>query len=369
MPTQTDRTFAYTHDPIPFDFTQSVERFYVEELPLFEASGRGEWLLLTLRKKETSTYRLLSILKAATGAEDREIGYAGLKDKSATAVQRITLPRRYEKPLSHLKTERIEILKRERNHKALRIGALAGNRFRILLTRLSAPDAPRFVEAFERIGREGFPNRFGYQRFGTDGESWRQGRELARSGKRLRGAKERLLLAAWQSRLFNRWLDERVRISAIVRDFDPTEAGKRLQWPVELIEELRAQQQFFKLFLGESMGEYPRPKSWRACRDTAACARDFARKKRVPGGLLPGERVARAQADARHLEAPWDDDEIAGVAGGRRPAWVWPEALSHRYDPDREEMAISFTLPPGAYATSLLEEIARRELRPVTEKR
>ena len=360
----TPRLYRLDHEPIAFDFRQSVERFCVEELPLFRPSGRGQWLILTIRKRDMSTYKLLSVLKKATGADDREIGYAGLKDKNATTLQRISLPLRYEKGLKNLKTERIEVLKIERNHQPIGIGKLAGNAFEIVLEDLAPEDFRRFERALETLTEEGFPNYFGYQRFGSDGESWKQGREIAHSGKRLHGAKERLLVAAWQSRLFNDWLSERIRLSGIIAR-EGKQAAKTLGWPAELITELRRQPQFFKLFLGEMMAPYPRGgHKIRSCRDPLRCAEAFAARREVPTGLLSGERAPRAQADARHLEAPYDDDEIAGLAGSRRAAWVWPTDLSTRYDASRRSLRLGFTLPPGSYATVLLEELAKRPLGP-----
>ncbi|WP_457607992.1 tRNA pseudouridine(13) synthase TruD [Nitratifractor sp.] len=355
--TPKNRIYAYDHDPIPFDFAQSVERFHVEELPLFAPSGRGEWLILTFRKRDMSTYKLLSVLKSATGASDREIGYAGLKDKNATTLQRISLPRRYEKGLKNLTTERIELLDVTRNHKPLSIGQLRGNAFRIVLTELEPSDLPLFEQAMRSVEDGGVPNYFGYQRFGTDGRSWEQGREIAHSGKRLRGAKERLLVAAWQSRLFNDWLSERLRISKRV-ETEGRDAAGSLGWPLPLIEELR----LFKLFQGEMMAPYPRGRRWNPCRKTADCAGEFAAKRQAPTGLLSGEQVPRALSDARHLEEPYDDREIAGLKGNRRLAWIWPEDLRHNYDEKRASLTLEFTLPPGAYATTLLEEIAKRPL-------
>ena len=364
MKHDTHPPYLYEHDPIPFDFRQSVERFHVEELPLFRPSGKGEWMILTIRKKDLSTYKLLSVLKSATGASDREIGYAGLKDKNATALQRISLPRRYESGLKNLKTERIEVLERTLNRQPLRIGALSGNAFRIVLERMEPKSYPRFQEALEAIRFHGFPNYFGYQRFGSDGESWKQGKEIAHSGKRLHGAKERLLVASYQSKLFNDWLTRRVEISRIIKQMEPPRAAKTLNWPEELIQELKKQPSLFKLFLGDRLQEYPRGKKERFCRDMLSDSQAFTRKSVAPTGLLPGERAPRAQLDARHLEAPYDDDEITGLRGNRRFAWVWPEKVSSDYDPERRQAVVRFTLPPGAYATTLLEEIAKRSLKP-----
>ena len=363
MNTSQDKNYCYDHAPIPFDFLQSIERFRVEELPLFRPSGRGQWLILTIRKRDMSTYKLLSVLKSATGADDREIGYAGLKDKNASTVQQISLPRKYEKGLRNLTTDRIEILETAINHKALSIGNLAGNAFQILLNDLAPKDSRRLQEALRKMEEEGFPNYFGYQRFGTDSESWRQGRTIAHSGKKLRGAKERLLVASWQSRLFNDWLAERVRVSLTVQRQSDRDAAAALKWPPELIRELQKQPQLFKLFLGDLMARYPRGKGWKECRQMAREAEAFRKKKIVPTGLLSGERVPRAGLDARHLEAPYDDEEIVGLRGNRRAAWIWPEKISTDYDAKKRSLLLSFTLPPGAYATTLLEELAKRPMK------
>ena len=58
-----------------------------------------------------STWKLITVLAKATGLQERDIGYAGLKDKNATTIQYISLPKKYEKELNkNLTTEKIEIL-------------------------------------------------------------------------------------------------------------------------------------------------------------------------------------------------------------------------------------------------------------------
>ena len=364
----TPKTYAYDHDPIPFRFYQSVERFHVEELPLHPATGRGEWLMLKLRKRDLSTWRLLNILKAATGASDREIGYAGLKDKAATTIQYLSLPARYEKGLKRLQSERIELLETRRTRHPIKMGTLRGNRFRILLDKIAPADLPRLEEAAGRLEREGIPNYFGYQRFGEDGRAWEQGREIAQSGKRLKGAKERLLVTAWQSRLFNSWLAERIRSGKIVDSHPPEEAAKILVWPRELTEALGSQKQPFKLFHGDLMRR-PGHSTLYNCKDPDREAQAFLRRRSVPTGLLPGSRVWRARGDARHLEAPYDDEELDTLPGDRRDAWIWPEDLRIQSDPARGEAWLEFTLPSGAYATTLLEELGRRPLAPAAGSR
>lgn len=366
--TDTEKTYAYDHDPIPFRFFQSVERFHVEELPLRPAAGRGEWLMLKVRKRDLSTWRLLNILKAATGASDREIGYAGLKDKAATTIQYLTLPSRYEKGLKNLSTERIELLELRRTKGPIKPGDLRGNRFRILLDQLGETELQRLVQTAEAVARGGIPNYFGYQRFGEDGQAWQQGRQIAHSGKRLKGTKERLLVAAWQSHLFNGWLAERIRTGKIVDARDPGKAADLLKWPRELTAALKRQKQLFKLFHGDLVRPL-REQRLRNCKDPDREAKAFIQRKVVPTGLLPGSKVWRARGDARHLEEPWDDPELDTLPGDRRDAWIWPENLLAVPDEALRGVWLEFTLPAGAYATTLLEELARRPLLPGREKK
>lgn len=357
------KTYAYTHDPIPFDFQQSVERFHVEEIPLFAPSGRGEYLLMDIKKQDLSTWRLLNIFKEATGADDREIGYAGLKDKNATTIQRISLPKKYEKMLKHITTERIEILAKHYNHLPLKVGQLKGNRFEIILTQITENSAKHFEKIAQKMSHEGFPNYYGYQRFGEDGKSWEQGKEIAHSGKRLKGAKEKLLVSAYQSYLFNRWLSQRISLSQVIAKNTPAQAVEILGYPAPLIEDLSRQPQFFKLFLGEALMQYPSGKQ-SYCKDSYFDAGRFHKREIAPTGLLAGDQVSRAYADARHLEQPHDDEELTNLRGDRRFAWIWPEAFSCSYDQQKEALAVRFTLPKGAYATAFLEEVGKYSLKP-----
>ena len=362
--TNPEKTYAYNHGPIPFRFFQSVERFHVEEIPLRPATGRGDWLLLKILKRDLSTWRLLNILKAATGASDREIGYAGLKDKAATAIQYLTLPARYERGLKNLATERIELLEYRRTRGPIRPGELKGNRFRIFVDRIDPKEKQRLIDTVDTVGRGGFANYFGYQRFGDDGRAWEQGREIAHSGKRLKGAKERLLVAAWQSHLFNGWLSERLRAGEIIDRHSKEEAARILGWPVDLCAALQKQKQPFKLLHGELLRSGVGGRLINS-KNPEQDAESFRRRRLVPTGLLSGTKVWRARGDARHLEEPWDDSELDSLPGDRRDAWVWPEAFRTEADPNRSDgLWLEFTLPPGAYATTLLEEVSHTPLAP-----
>jgi tRNA pseudouridine13 synthase len=210
---------------------------------------------------------------------------------------------------------------------------------------------------------KGIPNYFGYQRFGEDGKSWQQGQEIAHSGKRLKGAKEKLLVSAYQSHLFNQWLSQRVNLSKVIIENELDKATQILSYPLPLIKELVKQPQFFKLFLGESLMQYPYGKQ-SYCKEMLHAAQRFERGEVAPTGLLSGDKAPRAHADARHLEQPHDDEELTSLRGDRRLAWIWPEHFSTEYISETQTLTVRFDLPRGCYATTLLEEIGKHSLKP-----
>ncbi len=357
------KTYAYTHTPLSFDFKQTVERFFVEEIPLYTFSGTGNFLILKIKKTDMSTWKLITVLAKATGLTEREIGYAGLKDKSATTIQYISIPKQAKSQLDkNLTTERIEILERTYNKAPLKIGHLKGNSFSIVLHNMNEKDAKFFNTTAKKMQKEGIPNYYGYQRFGEDSLSYLQGKEIAHSGKRLKGSKEKLLVSAYQSYLYNKWLGQRVKLSAIIASNNPQSAAKKLQYPLELVKVLAQQKQFFKLFIGDVLMPYPYGKP-SYVKEMQVSAQHFAQQKVSPTGLLCGDKALRAQSDARYLEEAYDDDELYTLKGNRRFAWIWPKNVETKYNPDTKRLTVEFYLPKGAYATTFLEEIGKFSLK------
>lgn len=360
------KIYAYTHNPIPFDFKQTIDRFFVEEIPLYRFSGHGNNLILKIKKSDMSTWKLIHVLSKATGLNERDIGYAGLKDKSATTIQYISIPKQSERELKNLTTDKIEILEKTYNKAPIKIGQLKGNRFSIILHQVSELSASNIEKAAAAMAQTGIPNYFGYQRFGEDSRSYLQGKIIAESGKKLKGSKEKLLVAAYQSHLFNQWLSERIRLSRIITTYKPQIAAKELSYPEALVKILAKQPQFFKLFIGDLTIPYPYGKQ-HYLKDMLHGSKLFQEKKSVPTGLICGSHAPRSQSDAYHLEAPYDDEELSALKGDRRFAWIWPEEVSTQYDADTHKLTIRFTLPKGAYATTFLEEIGKNTLKPATE--
>jgi len=359
------KTYAYNHTPLKFDFKQTIERFFVEEIPLYPSTGTGNYLILKIKKTDMSTWKLITVLAKATGLEERDIGYAGLKDKSATTIQYISLPKRYEKELNkNLTTEKIEILERTYSKAPIKIGQLKGNHFSIVLHDISEQEAKFFNTTSKKMQVNGIPNYYGYQRFGEDSRSYLQGKEIAHSGKRLKGSKEKLLVSAYQSYLYNKWLSSRVKLSSVITGSKVEEAAKKLQFPLELVKVLAKQPQFFKLFIGDVIMPYPYGKT-DFVKDMQQSAQAFEQKKISPTGLLCGANVIRARSDAYHLEEEYDDTELSSLKGDRRFAWIWPKEVETKYDNEAKKLTVDFYLPKGSYATTFLEEIGKFSLKEI----
>jgi tRNA pseudouridine13 synthase len=210
----------------------------------------------------------------------------------------------------------------------------------------------------------GIPNYYGYQRFGEDSRSYLQGKEIAHSGKRLKGSKEKLLVSAYQSHLFNKWLGQRVKLSTIITANTIDLAAKKLKYPIELVKVLAKQPQLFKLFLGDIIMPYPYGKTT-FVKDMYQSAKAFEQQKIAPTGLLCGANALRSKSDAYYLEEEYDDTELSALKGDRRFAWIWPKEVETMYDKTSKKLTVAFYLPKGSYATTFLEELGKFSLKEI----
>ena len=59
---QTQRIFLQTHEEINFTFKQNKFDFIVDEITDIKFKGKGNFLILRIKKQFTSTWELLSII-------------------------------------------------------------------------------------------------------------------------------------------------------------------------------------------------------------------------------------------------------------------------------------------------------------------
>lgn len=324
-------------------FRSSPATFRVEEIPLFAPVGEGEHLWLEAQKSGIDTFAARKRLADWFGCNSREVGYAGLKDAASVAVQHFTLPVTLS-PADALALARgrqdecLRVLAACRHAQRLRVGQLAGNRFRAVLE--GPPDrAAAIAAALRRAAREGFPNRFGPQRFGRGGRNVEFGRQVLEGRRKGPGERVRLWVSALQAEVFNRVLDRRLREGARILEGDRlVPAGRRSR------------------ALKERLASAPGP---------AVAER---RGLTAPSGPLPGDRMRWAEGLAGEIEreeaaaAGWPFRRLGKIGGTRIDgsrralrAFPWQIACVG----GRHSVIVEFSLPAGCYATVLLEELTR----------
>ncbi len=160
---------------------QKPEDFQVEEIPLYEPCGEGDHLFIRVEKSGLTTYDLLRELSSALKCNERDLGYAGLKDARAITRQTVSVPLRKPEDVKELEIPGVTILSARLHGNKLRPGHLAGNRFQI---RIHQPDQEGLSRAETILGvlqDIGVPNRFGEQRYGSLGNSHRIGKAVLRN--------------------------------------------------------------------------------------------------------------------------------------------------------------------------------------------
>ena len=319
----------------------SPEDFRVEELDGFEASGEGEHLLLSIEKRGMNTGFVARELARWAGVPEHAVGFAGQKDRHALTVQRfsVQLPGRQAPEIAALERDGLRVLAQARHRRKLSRGALAGNRF-VLVLREVVGERDAIQARLVQIAARGVPNAFGEQRFGHGGGNvgkalamFAQGGRGARMGREQRS----MLLSAARSALFNQVLAARVA------------AGN---WDCAMEGEV--------WMLAGSRSVFG-PEPWNEA--LAQRLHDFDIH---PSGPLWGRGVLRSQGACRELELAALDDaqcsalcdglERAGLEQERRALRVLAEGLCWDW-PDADSLRLSFALPPGSYATAVLAQL------------
>ena len=308
------------------------EDFQVEESLGFAPAGAGAHVLLQVRKREANTDWVARELARCAGCRPGEVGYAGLKDRRAVAVQWFSVPRgrRPSAQWPGVRGEGFEVLAAHEHSRKLPRGALEGNRFRIRAR--GEPPPPQWLEERVRlIGSRGVPNYFGPQRFGRGGSNLTHAPLDPRS---LRPRERGFVLSAERSLVFNAVLAERVREGRWAQ----LEAGDRAI--------LDGRGSHFAV-------EAP---------DATLAAR-AERLEIHPSGPMWGGGLPQSDGAIRALEARVAGQyaglcarlEAAGLRQERRSLRVAVRELSARIEPDA--VVLEFRLTRGAYATAVLREL------------
>jgi tRNA pseudouridine13 synthase len=126
---------------------------------------KTKYVNFTVQKMGLSTMAVSSIIASSLNLPRNLVSYAGLKDKRAVTVQRMSVPTRAASRLGSLELSNIEIRDIEYSKSLVQIGDLRGNRFTILLRDLDV-SLDRALEVAREVQSTPLLNYFGVQRFG-----------------------------------------------------------------------------------------------------------------------------------------------------------------------------------------------------------
>ncbi len=315
------------------------EDFEVEERLLYALDGSGSHLYLQIEKRLCTTDEIARSLARAVGVPRRDVGYAGRKDRSALTRQWFSVPGHAAAGIDDWRHTGARIVARELHSEKLRVGQLAGNRFRLVVREVEEAAGAQARRRLGRLIASGMPNRFGSQRFGRDGKNVERGAGILRS-RRIRGNRQTawLMVSALQSAVFNRVLELR---SA----------------PLDVLElgDVAIAHATGEVFL---VTEPPDPGRLERF-ELSPTGPIFGTKMLLPRGeAAEVERQAMVDfdvGDPRRLVPPRGPK----LFGDRRPLRVQPQAAECLWQEggERNTLELAFALPAGSYATVLLEEL------------
>jgi len=350
-----NRLFLTNTTPIKFDFVQSPTSFKVIENINIKLQKKGDYKLLKVTKVEKSTIELLEYISSVLKIKENEIGYAGLKDKHATTTQYLTVPK-YVNIKRFKNTDSVQIKELGLCSDRLKIGQLKSNTFEIILENIDEKDYHKLEISYEQIIKYGFANFFGYQRFGVLDDATLKGKKISDFGKGSKNQKSRIILAAYQAKYFNKWLNKRLKISKDIINGIKSKELKSIS--PTLFNLIKSSKTPFKLLPGDLMMHFKKSKKeYKIANDLQKEIELFDSKKIYPTGALFGNSVRYSVSIAKNIEKEFIDYSFNSLKGARRIAWSFPYNATIKYNSNKRESKLSFTLMPGVYATVLLEEL------------
>lgn len=284
---------------------QQPEDFYVEELLAPELAETGEHVWLWLEKTGQNTEYVAEKIAAFAQVKAMDVGFSGLKDRWAQTRQwfSVYLGNKAEPDWAAMELEGVQLLKHGRHQKKLRRGEHRANKFCIRVRALQ--QAENIEAVLQQIKEHGFPNYFGPQRFGLNGANLERGFRFFKGEIKASRSQRSFYLSAARSYLFNLNLAREIENN---------------NWLNE--------EQGGPLYGDESPGKA----------ELNAAEREILAAHPVFAAAIHKNRL--------NLE--------------RRPYVIVPQDLTWEFDAD--ELLLSFSLPSGCFATSLLAELVSFEV-------
>lgn len=316
----------------------SADDFQVDEELGIEPTGSGEHAFLRIRKRNLNTREVAQQIGRLAGVRQRNVSYAGLKDRNAVTSQvfSVHMPGMPDPDWRQLENDQLQVLLATRHSRKIRRGALRGNHFTLTI-RQGQLDESTLTQRLQQIGSHGVPNYFGPQRFGHSGNNLQQARSLfddtlGRVDRELKS----LLLSAVRSQLFNQVLSARVADGS---------------WNQVIPGDV--------MIVAGGRGQFPADEP-----DQTLLDRTEAQEVHPSGPLcgLAGRSLQPALMAADLENSVLADEQFwlqglqrFGLEQGRRPLRLKVKNLQWQYH--EPVLRLTFSLPAGSYATTVLREL------------
>ena len=326
----------FNHPILSGTIRASRSDFQVDEIQTAEFSGDGEHLWLHIKKAGSNSQLVAQKIAEVLSVDKRNVSYAGLKDRHAVTTQWFSaqIPGKAS-PESLELGEGVEVLEMQRHHKKLRRGQLEGNRFSIIVRDVEG-DMGQFQNAFDIVGAYGVPNYFGEQRFGRDFGNLDKCLRMFERKYKPRNRDERgLLISTARSYLFNLVVSERIAkglwSEIIPGDVMNLDGSQSVFVPDHIDKELRQRMSSGDVHITGPL--YGVAESMVLDQAKKLEQEVFTQNPKYTEGLLKLK-----------------------VKAARRSIRLIPKEMNFEWL-DTKTLRLEFSLPAGAYATSVLREL------------
>ncbi len=371
------------------------EDFIVEEIPKKTEKEGKDHLVFWVEKRNIDTLDVIRILSKKLKVSRKRFGYAGTKDKFAIAKQRISVwdpDGEVEKDIRSLDFKRFRVYGFERNGR-LNLGDLEGNHFIITIRdiELGKSELEKKLKKIENEIKKGIPNYFGVQRFGGIRPiTHLVGLEMLKGNfeeavkiyvaEPYKGESESVRKI--RERLLKNWGDREIYLWAL-KEFPKKFRYERLmleylyKYPKDYVGALRRiPKKMRKLFINavqswifnEVLFELEKEKTLEELKNVKIPLVGFDTV------LNPKNDVHKKVIEAmKSLEIEKSDFLMKSMpemktTGNERNAVIEikdfkvKEISEDELNPGKMKTVLEFTLPPGSYATVVLEKIMRGKI-------
>lgn len=347
---------AYPKAVLSAIYKHMPQDFVVEEILTLDFSGSGEHLWIYVQKQGMNTNFVAKQLAKWANIPLKDVGFSGLKDRYAVTSQwfSLRLPKKqapntpfFYQNSQGQSVEWAKVIRQHWHHKKLNRGTHQTNHFVIRLKEVQG-NLQQIDKLLTLIKAQGVPNYFGEQRFGREGQNLSKALAFltldAASQKKQATKKHKeqisLLLSTARSTIFNQILSQRVTDGSWLTGLDG-----------EVLNLAGSHSIFYAECLDESLKKrikendiYPTASLWGVREDKLKAD-------------SPRERVEQAticQNDV--LKTLALGLEQYGIKAMQRPLKLLPTNFNWQWQmtADNPELILSFSLPAGSFATSVL---------------